>query len=113
MICVEADLVDSKPDTYNCMKVYFNSFKRTKLKLIRARNYVGQETLSFVLSMKKPGRQKNLYFKLGKQKVFVDLFDFIRRNFQNENIEAREVLRIDNDKRSVFQIDIRMTKINY
>ena len=45
--------------------------------------------------------------------MFVDLFDFIRRNFQNENIEAREVLRIDNDKRSVFQIDIRMTKVDY
>ena len=81
MICVEVDLVDPKPDTYNCMKVYFNSFKRAKLKLIRARNYVGQETLSFVLSMRKPCKQKNLYFKLGKQKVFVDLFDFIRRNF--------------------------------
>ena len=26
MVCVEVDLVDSKPDTYNCMKVYFNSF---------------------------------------------------------------------------------------
>ena len=56
MVCVEVDLVDPKPDTYNCMKVYFNSFKRTKLKLIRARNYVGQETLSFVLSMKKPDK---------------------------------------------------------